>query len=866
MVILIIVGNRDKNTVRKDKEIYSGITVQNLELTGRGTSMGTVTREWRNGMTGTDGLTTVVFQWDGKRIQRIKSGTVWLSNKTKNRIVRARNGNRNGSTNLKIIHWNGGSKKWENKLLEIESLLLERKPDICYISEANLWAGLDPMDSEITGYQIYLPNTMTSLNHARLVLLVRDNLKVEILTEKSDKEAAMVWLKVGDGRRNSLLVRGMYRQHQLLGQGNLNLTKAQLLHNQETRWKKIIRKWKTISRNKNCVVIGDLNLDHLRWSTPEQQLEKMVDIVKESIETSGFRQVIAGHTRTWRQQAPSLLNQVWTNCPERVVRIMNETRGSSDHNVVSVEMTGKNFSSGGNTVKRIWRYFEQDKCMREFRERDWSDVLLVTEVDVANSMMEERITEIMDRHAPMRTVQNRGNYNNWISRETKQQMERRDMAREIARASDLDQHWEEYRQLRNTCTSSQRQDKKQYLKDNFRRIEEEKDTSKLFSLTKSLMGRKGLGPPTSLKTENGILRKQIDITKCQVIYYENKIRTIKMKLPQVNTDPLALLRRAFRRWIPPGGRPGFKLRSVTEKEVGEMIGKLKQSHTYGIDRIDATIIKMAASVLIPGITHTINLSLSSAKFPARWKLARVLPLLRGKESDPYNLASYRPVCLLLVMSKLAERAVQCQLLDYLEETNQLSEHHHAYRNNHNTSTVLIHLMDMIATAADDNNITATMNIDLTAAFDCVPHGTLKDKLEYYGLDKLTRDWISSYLDSRSSFVIIGSTESRITSTPHGVPQGSVLGPLLYLIFVNEMTSIVEDEDCRNELHSRQDKLLSGDCEYCGRFPMYADNGQFQYSSNSRDQNQDKIVQNFWKIRNYLNANGLQVNEGKTSLT
>ena len=539
---------------------------------------------------------------------------------------------------------------------------------------------------------------------------------------------------------------------------------------------------------------------------------KMVDTVKESIEISGFRQVITGHTRTWRQQAPSLLDQVWTNCPERVGKIMNETRGSSDHNVVGVEMIGKNFSSGGNIVKRIWKFFEKDKCMREFREMDWTDVLLVNEVDVANRMMEEKITKIMDRHTPMRTVQTRGNYNNWISGETKQQMERRYMARETARESDLDHHWEEYRQLRNSCTSSQRQDKKQYLKDNFRRIEEEKDTSKLFSLTNSLMGRKGCGPPTSLKTETGILRKQIDVANCQVNNYENKVRTIKMKLPQVNTDPLALLRRAYRRWIPPGGRPGFKLRSVTEKEVGEMIAKLKQSHAYGIDRIDATIIKMAASVLIPGITYTINLSLSSAKFPARWKLARVLPLSKGKESDPYNPASYRPVCLLPVMSKLAERAVQRQLLDYLEETKQLSEHHHGYRNNHNTSTALIQLMDLIATAADDNNITATMNIDLTAAFDCVPHGTLKDKLEYYGLDQLTKDWISSYLDSRSSFVSIGSAESRITSMPHGVPQGSVLGPLLYLIFVNEMTSIVEDKDCRNEVHSRQDKLFSGDCE------------------------------------------------------
>ena len=196
----------------------------------------------------------------------------------------------------------------------------------------------------------------------------------------------------------------------------------------------------------------------------------------------------------------------------------------------------------------------------------------------------------------------------------------------------------------------------------------------------------------------------------------------------------------------------------------------------------------------------------------------------------------------------------------------MSEHHHAYRENHNTSTALIHLMDALAIATDANLIVATMNVDLTAAFDCVPHQILKDKLEYYGLDENTREWISSYLDARSSFVAIGTAQSRIINTPHGVPQGSVLGPLLYLLFVNEMTGIVEDTDCPNPVHKMRDKLFTRDCVHCGVFPMYADDGQLQISSNSRNHNQDKVERNFWEICSYLNANGLQVNQSKTNLT
>ena len=206
------------------------------------------------------------------------------------------------------------------------------------------------------------------------------------------------------------------------------------------------------------------------------------------------------------------------------------------------------------------------------------------------------------------------------------------------------------------------------------------------------------------------------------------------------------------------------------------------------------------------------------------------------------------------------------MLEYLEETNQLSMHHHAYRSKTNTTTALIEIMDAISTATDANLITATMSIDMSAAFDCVCPRILQDKLKYYGFDYLTLNWIGSYLDARSSFVEIGSTRSRIVNTPYGIPQGSCLGPLLYLCYGNEMPHIVEDKQCNNVVHKSQDKLFPSRCPICGIFQMYADDGMYQISRNSRTWNQDKIEHMFWKINAYLNANGLQVNQSKTNLS
>ena len=200
----------------------------------------------------------------------------------------------------------------------------------------------------------------------------------------------------------------------------------------------------------------------------------------------------------------------------------------------------------------------------------------------------------------------------------------------------------------------------------FSEIEKEKDSAALFSRTRSILGWKHLGPPTCFHQDGRAVQGQKEIADIQATYYADKIKRIKEKLPQVNTDPLGILKRNFYRWIPTGGRPKFKFKITTDKEIAGIIGKMKNGHVFGIDELDSYIIKLGSPVLIPLISHIVNLSLCTATFPSRWKLAQILPLRKGKDTNPNNPSSYRPVSQLPVISKITERVVQRQILNYLE--------------------------------------------------------------------------------------------------------------------------------------------------------------------------------------------------------
>ena len=243
----------------------------------------------------------------------------------------------------------------------------------------------------------------------------------------------------------------------------------------------------------------------------------------------------------------------------------------------------------------------------------------------------------------------------------------------------------------------------------------------------------------------------------------------------------------------------FSLANVTVGQVSKILHSMSSSKATGLDEIPAKYLKDGSSVISKLLTHIINLSITTGSIPDDLKMARIVPLYM--KNSKTNVGNYRPISVLSVISEVFEKVVFMQLSDYLSENRLLYEFQSGFRSSYSTDTCLIHLTDYIKLEND----TGMVLLDLQKAFDTVDHTILLNKLKWLGADDLTVQWFRSYLTGRTQVTDIGGTMSEPKGVTCGVPQGSILGPLLFLLYVNDMASAVR---CKLLLYADDSALIA----------------------------------------------------------
>ena len=256
--------------------------------------------------------------------------------------------------------------------------------------------------------------------------------------------------------------------------------------------------------------------------------------------------------------------------------------------------------------------------------------------------------------------------------------------------------------------------------------------------------------------------------------------------------------------------------TVSCKGVVKLLKNLKPHKAAGPDDIPLMLLRAAADEIAPAITLLFQASLNQGNTPSTWRKALVVPIFKkGSKSDASN---YRPISLTSVLCKLCEHILHSTIITHLANHKILSDAQHGFRKRRSCDTQLLLALNDFSRGLEDKSQTDVIFLDFAKAFDKVSHQGLLEKAYFYGIRGHTFKWIKSFLDNRSQQVVIDghfSIDAKITS---GVPQGSVLGPLLFLIYINDLPNCVQNSVCR---------LFADDCILYQRIRTSQDSDKLQ---------------------------------------
>ena len=234
----------------------------------------------------------------------------------------------------------------------------------------------------------------------------------------------------------------------------------------------------------------------------------------------------------------------------------------------------------------------------------------------------------------------------------------------------------------------------------------------------------------------------------------------------------------------------FAFKSMHAEQIKEAIGMLKTSRSFGDDVISSYFLNLAMPFIEDSLVYIFNTSLEKSQFSDPWKISRVSPIF--KDGEKTEKSNYRPISVLPVVSRLFEKLVFRQLYQYLNDNCFINSNQSGFRELHSTVTCLLKNTDDWYNGLDTGNLAGMVFVDLKKAFDTVDHQILCRNLESYGVLHRELAWFGSYLSNRVQYCRVNGVDSRIENIDIGVPQGSCLGPLLFLVYINDLPRAVKN--------------------------------------------------------------------------
>ena len=288
--------------------------------------------------------------------------------------------------------------------------------------------------------------------------------------------------------------------------------------------------------------------------------------------------------------------------------------------------------------------------------------------------------------------------------------------------------------------------------------------------------------PSSLIVNNKLISNPIEVANSSNEYFSTGAEKLRSNIYDFGCD--------FSKYLANMNECNFFMTPTDSIEVIDIINDLNSNKATGPNSIPNEILHFIKLIIAERLSKLINFSFEKAIYFDNLKISKVVPIFKDK-GNLLECNNYRPISLLSNINKIIEKLMYKRLYSFLSSHKCIYTHQLGFRKRHSTIHALISLTDEVRHALDQNKIACGIFIDLQKAFDTVDHSILLKKLAHYGIRGLANDWFKSYLSHRHQFVSINGYESNKVRMKHGVPQGSVLGPLLFLIYINDLNSAIK---------------------------------------------------------------------------
>jgi hypothetical protein len=647
--------------------------------------------------------------------------------------------------------------------------------------------------------------------------LARTDLNVKIKNE--DTEVETYWSEIILDKQPNRLIGVVYRHPSK--------------NNDEKCIEILSETLRTIQKeNKKVLIVGDFNYDLLKHETNSNIndfLQMMID--------NGYQPCITEPTRIVNGNKPSLVDNIFCNSVENCAS-GNLFDKISDHlpSFIIIE----NIKSKTNpklTKRRNMKNFDPIQYQNDL------NLLLQEIINIENEGIEKtynffhkRHLAIINKHAPIEFLTRKQaelEFKPWITKGLLTSIRKKGKLFKIFKNTLHTADYNKYKFYRDTINSLLRKSKKQYHKNYF--LQHANNIKKTWKGINNLLHRQGNMKVSdiSLNINGKLFTDQNIVVDKMNKYFINVADNLAKEIPQPNSN--------FQDYLVNPNEHSIYLTEISPDEINKIIKNLGLNKAGDIYGNTTNLVKLGGPVLIQILTVLFNKSLDQGVFPSALKTSKVVPIHKG--DSIFTVSNYRPISLLPIFSKILEKLMYTRIIDFIKRYNILYENQFGFQEGMSTEYAINALVNNIVQCLQNKETGYCILLDFAKAFDTVNHQILLKKLNYYGIRGPALKWMTSYLSDRMQCTEIGDTQSELDYVRCGVPQGSILGPLLFLLYINDI-------------------VFSSNVF---KFNLFADDTSLFYSNNNKNEATEVINSELAKISDWLAANKLSLNVGKSKL-